>query len=179
MIILKEINYKLYKSNIIINNKIDLIKNIYKIKDKICNSLNSNETTWIYAKYNFFQVSSPEINCYYIYKELKKIIRDFANHNRPLWFQSWLNFHMPNEVLEWHNHEWPFHGYISIDAKNTKTIFEDYEIKNEDGNIYIGLGNKKHKVEVLQNYDTPRITIGFDVTENNDIFRMNSFLPVD
>jgi hypothetical protein len=179
MIILKEINYKLYKSNTIIDNKIELIKNIYKIKDKICNSLNSNETTWTYDKYNFFQVSSPEINCYHLYKELKKIIRDFVNHNRPLWFQSWLNFHMPNEVLDWHNHLWDFHGYISIDSKNTKTIFEDYEIINEEGNIYIGIGNKKHKVEVLKNYDTPRITIGFDVTENNDIFNMNSFLPVD
>ena len=176
---IKNVNYKLYKSNVIIDNKIELIKNIYKIKDKIKNNLHTNETTWTYSKYNFFQMSCPEINCYYLYIELKKIIRDYVNHNRPLWFQSWLNFHMPNEVLDWHNHAWPFHGYISIDAKNTKTIFEDYEILNEDGNIYIGLGNEKHKVEVLKNYDTPRITIGFDVVENNDIFNMNSFLPVD
>jgi len=179
MILNKNSNYKLYKSKIIVDNKIEIIKNIYNIQQKITKNLNTNETTWSYSKYNFFQMSCPEINCYYLYKELKKIIRDYVNHNRPLWFQSWLNFHMPDQVLDWHNHYWPYHGYICVDAKNTKTIFEDYEILNEDGNIYIGLGNKKHKVEVLKNYNTPRITIGFDVTESDDIFQYNSFLPLD
>jgi hypothetical protein len=178
MILIKNINYKIYKLNTLTENKTEFVNNLYKIHEKIKNLFNAKETTWIYSKYNFFQISSPDVHCYYLYKQLKKIIREYANHDRPLWFQSWLNFHMPNEVLNWHNHDWEFHGYISIDAKNTKTIFEDYEIKNEDGNIYIGLGNKKHKVEVLQNYDTPRITIGFDVTEKN-VFNMNSFIPVD
>ena len=178
--LIKEINYKLYRSNIIINNKNELINVINKTHNKIKNNLNAKETTWIYNKYNFFQMSSSDVNCYYLFTELKKIIRDFANHNKPLWFQCWLNFHMPNEVLDWHVHDWPFHGYISIDSKKTKTIFEDYEILNEDGNIYIGLGYKKHMVKVLENYDTPRITLGFDVTESkSDIFDMNSFFPID
>jgi hypothetical protein len=171
-------NYKLYKSNTILNNREDLINVCFKTHDKIINNLKVSETTWSYAKYNFFQMSSCNVNCYHLFIELKKIIREFAGHTRPLWFQSWLNFHTPNQVLNWHNHDWPFHGYISIDSKKTKTVFEDYEIMNEDGNIYIGLGHKKHKVEVLENYDTPRITIGFDVTEGN-VFHMNSFLPID
>ena len=178
-LLLKEKNYEIHKSKIIIEKKEELINSIYKVHNKIKKLFNSKETTWIYNKYNFFQMSSPDINCYHLYLHLKKIIREYSGHNRPLWFQSWLNFHMPNEVLNWHNHEWPFHGYISIDPKKTKTIFEDYEILNKDGNIYIGLGNKKHKVEVLKDYKTPRITIGIDVTELNDVSHMYSFLPID
>ena len=125
-------------------------------------------------------MSSTDLNCYHLFIELKKIIREYAGHKRPLWFQCWVNFHTPDEVLDWHDHAWPFHGYICIDAKKTKTVFEDYEILNEDGNIYIGPGYKKHMVKVLQNYKNPRITLGFDVTENNkDIFDMNSFFPID
>lgn len=173
-------NYKLYKSDIVVNNKNQLIHTIKKTHSKIKNLFNAKETTWIYNKYNFFQMSSADLNCYHLFIELKKIIRKYAGHKRPLWFQCWINFHMPDEVLDWHDHAWPFHGYICIDAKKTKTVFEDYEILNEDGNIYIGPGYKKHMVKVLQNYNNPRITLGFDVTENNkDIFNMNSFFPID
>ena len=72
---------------------------------------------------------------------------------------------MPDQVLKWHNHSWPCHGYISIDPKMTKTVFEGYEITNEVGNIYIGAGNRQHCVEVLEPFTAPRITIGFDVTD--------------
>ena len=71
---------------------------------------------------------------------------------------------MPDEVLKWHNHEWDYHGYISVRPHNTVTVFEDREIKNEIGNVYIGPGNRYHEVKVIEEYDTPRITIGFDLT---------------
>ena len=43
-------------------------------------------------------------------------------------------------------------------------MFEDREIKNEIGNVYIGHGNRYHEVKVVEDFDTPRITIGFDLT---------------
>jgi hypothetical protein len=79
--------------------------------------------------------------------------------------QSWINYHMPQEVLDWHDHAWPFHGYVSIDPKESKTVFEEYKIHNKIGNIYIGPGSRKHKVEVLERFYSPRITLGFDVLD--------------
>ena len=69
--------------------------------------------------------------------------------------------------------------FISLEIYIQTYVIVNYEILNKDGNIYIGLGNKKHKVEVLKDYKTPRITIGFDVTELNDVSHMYSFLPID
>ena len=54
MFLNKNANYKLYKSKIIIDNKIEIIKNIYNIQQKITKNLNTNETTWSYSKYNSF-----------------------------------------------------------------------------------------------------------------------------
>ena len=96
-----------------------------------------------------------------------------------MWFQSWLNFHKPDQVLDWHDHNWPYHGYISIDPKGTRTVFKDYEVKNEIGNIYIGPGHRRHKVEVDEVYDGPRITLGFDIhTEPSKPFDQWSLLPL-
>ena len=77
--------------------------------------------------------------------------------------QCWLNYHTPDKVLDWHTHEWNYHGYISIDPKDTKTVFDGYEIDNEIGNIYIGPGYRYHKVVTKDNFYEPRITLGFDV----------------
>jgi len=81
--------------------------------------------------------------------------------------QSWLNFHSSDEVLKKHSHEWPFHGYISVDPKSTTTVFEKYEIENKIGQIYIGPGGKgyEHYVRVNNPYEGKRITIGFDITD--------------
>jgi hypothetical protein len=176
----KDIKYQIYKSDIIKNHQEELITTINEIAHKLKFYFKSDDTTWIYSNYNFFQVSSCNLICYNLFIDLKKIIRSYINHDRPIWFQAWLNFHMPNEVLNWHNHHWPTHGYITIDGKKTKTVFEEYEIMNEDGNIYIGPGYKKHKVEVLEPFTTPRITIGFDVSENDNIMNKGlSFIPID
>ena len=74
-----------------------------------------------------------------------------------------VNYHMPDQVL----HVGtiiigPIHGYISIRPHKTKTVFEGYEIDNQVGNIYIGPAIDT-TVEVLEDYDTPRITLGFDL----------------
>jgi hypothetical protein len=68
--------------------------------------------------------------------------------------------------LSWHTHFSRWHGYVSIDPKKTKTVFRNYEINNEIGNIYFGPGESQHAVEILEDYDGERITIGFDVTDN-------------
>jgi hypothetical protein len=69
-----------------------------------------------------------------------------------------------DEVLDWHDHSCcSAHGYVSINPHNTKTVFEDFEVDNEVGKLYIGKPYMKHKVVIEEEFDSPRITIAFDV----------------
>ena len=60
---------------------------------------------------------------------------------------------------------------MSLDPKNTSTVFESYTIKNEVGKIYIGSSDRPHKVVVHEPYDTPRLTIAFNVIDSGVISR--------
>ena len=139
-----------------------------KAYEKISNIIKSKETTWNYGLYNIFAVTAGDEYFYKLFLDLKKIVKEYNNNEENLWMQSWINYHKSHEVLNWHNHSWLFHGYISIDPKNTRTLFEDgTEIKNEVGNIYIGPCNLKHKVVVDKPYEGNRITLGFDIINKN------------
>ena len=81
-----------------------------------------------------------------------------------MWMQAWLNYHNHNQVLGWHNHDWDYHGYISIDPKNTITEFRDYKIENKVGQIYFGPGQREHRVVCLDEFSDTRLTIGFDIS---------------
>ena len=129
-------------------------------------------STLFYRYYNITCLTFGSKYYFYLFKKLQKIIRKYAGHNKPLWYQSWLNFHNQNEVLDWHNHaDCSFHGYISIRPQQTETQFKDYTIQNEVGNVYIGKAGLMHKVNVLKNYKEPRITIAFDVISEEDYIK--------
>ena len=125
---------------------------------------NEQSTTWNYRKYNAFSLTAGSPIFYNLFGELKKIIFEYCGTKQPLWFQSWLNIHEEDEVLDWHSHFGSSaHGYISINPEKTKTVFDDYEIDNKVGQIYIGESKKRHKVVVLDGFKKKRITIAFDV----------------
>ena len=125
---------------------------------------NSNSSTKLYRYYNFFQLVTGSIYYHKLYKNLITIIKKYNNSKERLWLQCWINYQNKSEVLNWHSHmDCLSHGYISIDPKETETHFENYKIKNEIGNIYIGEANVQHKVVNLSNYNDKRITLGFDV----------------
>jgi hypothetical protein len=151
-------DWKLYKSQVVLDNQRVMIS----ILNNAIPSLGGIDSTWSYDKYNVFGLTSPTQVYYDLFNELRGFVYDYIQPKQ-LWMQSWVNYHMPDQVLQWHNHEWPIHGYISIRPHKTKTVFEGYEIDNEVGNVYIGPGNRYHRVEVLEDYDTPRITLGFDL----------------
>ena len=133
-------------------------------------SFNQNSSTWFYRYYNITCLTFGSSLYYKLFSDLQSLIKEIAKHKKPLWYQSWLNFHKPNEVLDWHNHyECLLHGYISIDPKESETEFEDYKIKNEIGNVYIGKPEKKHKVNILKPYDGHRITIAFDIIDEDNV----------
>lgn len=171
-------DYKIYKSQLIIDNQDAMVRAIHKAYVEHQNLLQGKDSTWSYSLYNFFALTSPNLVFRELFFELKDIIYDYVPEKYK-WMQCWLNYHTSNKVLDWHNHEWNYHGYICIDPKNTKTIFEDYEIQNEIGNIYIGPGYRPHKVVVQDNFYEPRITLGFDIcVEYTEPQHMLSLIPI-
>ena len=125
--------------------------------------LGDADPTWTYDRYNVFGLTSPTKVFYDLFKELRGFVYDYTDGD--LWMQSWVNYHMPDQLLKRHNHTWPIHGYICINPHLTKTCFDDYEIQNRIGDVYIGPGGRYHEVKLIEPFYTPRITIGFDITD--------------
>ena len=139
------------------------------------------DTTWDYDKYNIFVITCNSLLFYNLYKELRDFIRDYIGDDRPLWIQSWLNYHKSDQVLKKHHHSFTYHGYISIDPKDTTTVFKNFEIKNLPGQVYIGPGGKEyeHSVRVDKPYDGNRITLGFDISPIPNLITLNQgFIPL-
>jgi hypothetical protein len=150
--------------------------------NSIANCLNSSNITHSgYSFYNIFSLTSPSPYFYELYSIFRNIVRMHLGA-RPIWFQCWMNFHSSDNVLGWHNHAFPYHGYISIDPHKTTTLFKEhddpttvedapifYEIENNPGQIYFGPGWRPHKVRVDEKFDRPRLTLGFDISFQADI----------
>ena len=153
-------DHKLYKSEVVLDNHRVMIN----ILNNSISFLGDVDPTWTYDKYNLFGLTSPTKVFYNLFKELRGFVYDYTDGD--LWMQSWVNYHMPDQLLKRHNHTWPIHGYICINPHLTKTVFDDYEIENRIGDVYIGPGGRYHSVELIEPFYTPRITIGFDVTDN-------------
>jgi len=129
-----------------------------------------------YRFYNLFALTSPSPLFWLLLQDIRTVVRTTLNTDEPLWFQCWMNMHKPDQVLNWHDHQFDYHGYVSIDPKDSITKFQDpnrnvkYEIKNEVGNIYFGPGwDRKHKVCVNEDYSGNRITLGYDIHTQPDL----------
>ncbi len=161
-----DLNFKLYRSRLIVEKQQEFINELNYALEIFRKEFPEKDSTWTYRFYNVFCLTSASRLFYDLLTELKTVIREYAGHNNPLWLQAWINYHEPHQLLDWHDHDWSFHGYISIDPKQSATVFDQYKINNEVGNIYIGPGKRRHKVETSVQFDTPRITLGFDVLDH-------------
>tara|TARA_R110000796_G_scaffold210493_1_gene326698 strand:+ start:396 stop:956 length:561 start_codon:yes stop_codon:yes gene_type:complete len=182
--------HQLHQSKLISDNYAYFVTNSIIAHNSLLEKYNIENSTWEHYKYNFFSLTSSNLLFFELYKELRTVIKNFIKDDRPLWFQSWINFHPNNTVereLPFHSHKYPYHGYISIDPQNTTTIFKNgLKIKNQPGQIYIGPGRNwgdnseyDHKVEIDEKYTLPRITIGFDVNDEiNKHHHELSFIPL-
>ena len=157
--------------------------------DRFKFSYGETSSTAFYKYYNCVSLLVGSIYYYKMFEDVFKIVRKYSNTKQPLWFQCWLNFHKKNDLLKWHNHEESlFHGYICIDPKNTETVFQNYTIKNQTGNVYIGPSYRYHKVVSKKDYKDERITIAFDIIDEKSIKKLykkygevdinTSFLPL-
>ena len=159
-------DYKIYQSKYIVEHQSEIIKQCHQAKKWYMRLPSRNATgdmTSDYFNYNIFSLTAGHYNFYEIYKELVSIVKSELG-DKKMWMQSWLNYHDQDQVLGWHNHDWDYHGYISIDPKNTVTEFRDYKIENKVGQIYFGLGQREHRVVCLDKFSDTRLTIGFDVS---------------
>ena len=169
-------DYKIYQSKYIVEHQSEIIKQCHQAKKWYMRLPSRNATgdmTSDYFNYNIFSLTAGHYNFYEIYKELVSIVKSELG-NKKMWMQSWLNYHDHDQVLGWHNHDWDYHGYISIDPKNTVTEFRDYKIENKVGQIYFGPGQREHRVVCLDEFPDTRLTIGFDVSL--DLFPGNGCL---
>lgn len=166
-------NFCLYKSSTVVENHnyfLDSSKQAYQATRELLDNLSGTGTdiTYSYKKYNIFSITSDSVLWYRLYKELVGFVEDYLRINNTFmgqgkWMEAWINYHTEDEVLDWHDHTYALHGYISINPESTTTVFKDYEITNEIGNVYIGPGMRQHKVVVNAPLVRPRITVGFDV----------------
>ncbi len=159
-----EHGYLLYQSEHIVKH-LDLIKDDLDIAHRLFKkAFPEKDSTWGYDQYNIFALTAPSTTFYTIYKELRDLVRGELGDTRPLWFQSWVNYHTYDQLIHRHHHDFEYHGYISIDPKKTKTVFDNYEIINKPGQIYFGPGyNRFHHVEGLEPFEGIRTTLGFDI----------------
>ena len=163
-ILKKEKNYQIYKSSTITNHQKQLVSVLDSVRPRIQNMFSNPDLTKIYYMYNTFSLTACDEHWYDLFTDLKLVIRNYLKTKDPLWFQCWVNYHQKDEVLNWHNHNWDYHGYISLfNTAKTKTEFKDYTIENKDSQIYIGPGYREHKVLVPEKFKGSRITLGFDV----------------
>ena len=161
-------DYKIYQSKYIVEHQSEIIEQCCKVKQNY-----NGDMTLDYFKYNIFSLTAGYYTFYEIYKELILLVKSKLGNKR-MWMQAWLNYHNHDQVLGWHNHDWDYHGYISIDPKNTITEFRDYKIENKVGQIYFGPGQREHRVVCLDEFSDTRLTIGFDVSL--DLFPENGCL---
>tara|TARA_B100000963_G_scaffold14583_1_gene11219 strand:- start:138 stop:686 length:549 start_codon:yes stop_codon:yes gene_type:complete len=167
-------NYETHDLNFIKNDHVNFINDCQDAKERFDIFFPQTSSTWGYSKYNIFNLTSGSKRFYKLYYEIKKIARAFLNTQEPLWMQSWINYHMMNEVLDWHDHSsCSAHGYVSINPMKTKTVFQDFEIVNEIGKLYIGEPYVQHKVVILEDYYEPRITIAFDILNETNYMELN------
>tara|TARA_B100000029_G_C17547590_1_gene948983 strand:+ start:313 stop:939 length:627 start_codon:yes stop_codon:yes gene_type:complete len=175
-------DWSLYKSEVVLKQPEELKQQVARAYRLFKNTFPNHDSTLSqteaqsgFSFYNVFALTSPSPLFWLLFRDIRRIVRNSINpvtckmeDGQPLWIQSWINYHTPGQVLDWHGHDYPWHGYVSIDPKDTTTVFkgdEEYYINNSAGNIYFGPGDRSHKVIVNSDYTGPRITIGFDILD--------------
>ena len=182
-------DWALYKSNTVVENHKEFVNLCHTVHRKFKDFNKDLDSTSSYNSYNFFTASDFHPLSYNLLKDIKVSIKDYIGEDKPIFIRAWLSFHMPSEVLDWHQHEIECHGYVSIEPKFTETLFKDkmsteedcdYKVINEIGKIYIGPGRRWHSVFVKKSYLQPRITIAFDIVHEFDrsLTGSWSFIPV-
>lgn len=175
--------YKLYHSPWIADHWQDVVRDcdaIYKELGK-----KSALTQYDYSlgePFNFlYAIGGASKSFYYLFREMVEVVKlNFDIATNPVWITCWSNYQEVHEIYpKPHEHSYVAHGYVSIDPKITETKFPDYSINNKIGQIYFGPGYREHFVKVLQPFEGKRLTIGFEISDQElPIGSQFSLMPV-
>ena len=165
-----EKGYSLYNIPRVVANQQSLIESCMTAKRRFEIPFLGKSSTWMYRYYNTFGLTVGLPHFSDLLCDLNDIVRDHLQTDEPLWFQSWMNYHLPQEALDWHDHkECLAHGFFAIEPMDSKTVFGDYEVENKVGQLYIGKPKNLHKVVINSQYIGYRITIAFDIYNKQHI----------
>jgi len=165
-----EKGYSLYNIPRVVANQQSLIESCMTAKQRFEIPFLGKSSTWMYRYYNTFGLTVGLPHFSNLLCDLNDIVRDHLQTDEPLWFQSWMNYHLPQEALDWHDHkECLAHGFFAIEPMDSKTVFGDYEVENKVGQLYIGKPKNLHKVVINSQYIGYRITIAFDIYNKQHI----------
>ena len=180
--IVEEINY-------VKDNYDQFIKDIDLAYDRFNYSygpmLDGRSATGYHKYYNLMLLTFGSKVFHDFFKILKHRLLEFMNYPKEhLWYMCWLNYDLgKNKFFEWHkHHDARVHGFVCIEPQHTVTEFKDFKLINKTGQIYIGPGQKLHKVNILKPYKKPRISIAFDVVgekEIQNIYKQHGQLDVN
>ena len=178
-------NTVIFNSKTIIDNHQDFIDDTLIAYEKFKKMYESEDSTWLYQKYNLFTFTSTSILYYDLYYELRNYIRGYLKDYRRLWIEAWMNVHDCDKIgsLGLHGHEgFAYHGYVSVDPKKTRTIFPkaEFEIVNKPGQIYLGPATTdyEHEVVVDEAWEGKRITLAFDISTEENRQLDNHLIPL-
>tara|TARA_B100000287_G_scaffold369432_1_gene366282 strand:- start:1879 stop:2433 length:555 start_codon:yes stop_codon:yes gene_type:complete len=164
----EENDYLLVNWGYIKDNQAEFIKDLAHSHESIT-KFGIIDSTKNYHAYNIFGASSPSVHMYKLYGVIRELVRRKLPDEDFLWMQSWVNYQTRDNVLDWHNHDAMWHGYVSIDPKDTCTEFKHgFKVDNEVGNIYFGPGFNQHRVVNNSEYEGIRITVAFDIMTSDN-----------
>jgi hypothetical protein len=109
-----------------------------------------------------------------LYSEIRNIFNSTCIVKTPHYIQGWLNYNKLGQNLGWHRH-WSgvtnnsIHGVFCVDVKDSKTTYQYIdnqqieEVYCEDNLLVMANSNNNLHKTSDWNYETPRITIAFDI----------------
>ena len=152
--------------------------------------LYGSKTTASFKRYNL--LSFPIESFQNLYHNMVSMIKPRLP-NKTHVIQCWLNVFRGNEYIDWHGH-WKrerqvLHGFycVHVTPSFTEYKFEHlphqvFKIESKESLLVFGKSDGDlHRSSSWQNYNTPRITIAFDIipvsTLDNTQVRPNHYLP--
>lgn len=181
-----------------------IIPSCLRLQDLIENNFSKLEITYednnknplggkYHLHYNTFLYPYPEFNN--LFQQIRNYFQTIRDKNKTYYLQSWLNVFKEEGFFDWHSHsnnldDW--HGYFCVNVGATKTLyrFDDgifcsdiTEVQNKNKLLVLGrCGRDKHKTSSEWKEVLPRITIAFDIIEENNLGKLseliNHWLPI-
>ena len=111
-----------------IKNQAEFVSDCTTLFKRLTKDLKNYDTTWTYDQYNIFSYASPKQIWTDLFRELRDCAIDFIGNDKDLCYQSWLNYHLEHQLLDWHDHEWPYHGELKDGINKPKIDISEEEL---------------------------------------------------